>query len=685
MDDRTPTGAGNPDTASGDAPMLGLSGGTAAPQGDKGYQVLARKYRPDCFADLIGQEALVRTLTNAIATNRLAHAYILTGVRGVGKTTTARILARCLNYEAESGDTGPTANPEKEGIHCTAIAQSRHVDVIEMDAASRTGIDDIREIIEGSRYKPASARYKIYIIDEVHMLSKAAFNGLLKTLEEPPAHVIFIFATTEIRKVPITVLSRCQRFNLRRVGVAELSTHLAGIAESENASVSAEALAIIARAAEGSVRDALSLLDQAIAQGDGTVGPTEIRDMMGLADRARIFDLFAAVMGGDMPGALNELQSQYAAGADPLIVLTDLLELSHWLTRIKLVPAATDDAGLPEAERSRGRELAEKLSMPELTRAWQILLKGLGEAREAPDSLSAVEMVLIRLGYAASLPTPGDIVRQLSATPTPQPSGAAASAGSPPKAATQASSQPSATATTTGGGMPSQAGAAANRPMAQQTMPDQPAPAQARGSAGITMHAQQAPLQATAIAPQSALAPADTDIMHTRTQPDPAQPAPVSFHPPKAAGAADAGENHAAYTPASLRELVALATRHRAIKLKTALMQDMHLVHFEPGRIEFRPTETASPKLAAELGDALQKWTGTRWIVSVGNATGAPTLAEQEAEAAAKRRDAALRDPLVQQVLETFPGAEIIAVRDQQAPGLPEAPLAPTSSRGETE
>ena len=652
MDDRSPTGSGNPDTATGDAPMLGLTGGTAAPQADKGYQVLARKYRPDCFADLIGQEALVRTLTNAIATSRLAHAYILTGVRGVGKTTTARILARCLNYETESGDAGPTANPGKEGIHCAAIAQSRHVDVIEMDAASRTGIDDIREIIEGARYKPASARYKIYIIDEVHMLSKAAFNGLLKTLEEPPAHVIFIFATTEIRKVPVTVLSRCQRFNLRRVGVAELSTHLAGIAEKENASISADALAIIARAAEGSVRDALSLLDQAIAQGDGTVGAAEIRDMMGLADRSRIFDLFAAVMGGDMPAALNELQGQYAAGADPLIVLTDLLELSHWLTRIKLVPAAADDAGLPEAERSHGRELAEKLSMAELTRAWQILLKGLGEAREAPDSLSAVEMVLIRLGYAASLPTPGEIVRQLSATGAPQTTGATASSGSaPPPAA------------------PSQSRAAGlERPVAQPPVADQPAPARARGETGITA---QATMQAAAIAPQPTLAPADTEFA----------PLPTTAPAP----AAESADADAAYIPANFRDLVALATRHRAIKLKTALMQDMHLVHFEPGRIEFRPADTASPKLAAELGEALKNWTGTRWIVSVGNAAGAPTLAEQEAEAAASRRDAALRDPLVQQVLETFPGAEILAVRDQPAPAGHKDPLTPISSRGETE
>ncbi len=649
MDDRNPTGSGSPDAASGDAPMLGLTGGTATGD-DTGYQVLARKYRPNSFTDLIGQEALVRTLTNAIATNRLAHAYILTGVRGVGKTTTARILARCLNYATESGDAGPTANPEREGIHCTAIAQSRHVDVIEMDAASRTGIDDIREIIEGARYKPASARYKIYIIDEVHMLSKAAFNGLLKTLEEPPAHVIFIFATTEIRKVPVTVLSRCQRFNLRRVGVAELSAHLAGIAEKEKADVSAEALSIIARAAEGSVRDALSLLDQAIAQGDGTVGADEIRDMMGLADRSRIFDLFAAVMGGDMPVALNQLQSQYAAGADPLIVLTDLLELSHWLTRIKLVPASADDATLPEAERSRGRELAEKLAMPELTRAWQILLKGLGEARDAPDSLSAVEMVLIRLGYAASLPTPGDLVRQLTATGT-QP--AAPASGSPAPATTSNNA--------TGG-------ATTHYSAAEHPAPA-PAPPAAAAAAGYETGGK---AQATALAPQAALAPAEAVIA----------PAPAT----RPAAPIESADIDAGNIPASFRELVALATRHRAIKLKTALMQDVHLVQFEPGRIEFRPSDTASPKLAAELGEALQAWTGTRWIVSVVNSAGAPTLAQQEAEAAAQRRDEAMHDPLVRQVLESFPGAEIIAVRDQpvrerQAP----SPQPPISSRGETE
>lgn len=657
MDDRNPTGSGSPDAASGDAPMLGLTG-SAATGGDRDYQVLARKYRPDRFADLIGQEALVRTLTNAIATNRLAHAYILTGVRGVGKTTTARILARCLNYATEAGDAGPTANPEGEGIHCTAIAQSRHVDVIEMDAASRTGIDDIREIIEGARYKPASARYKIYIIDEVHMLSKAAFNGLLKTLEEPPAHVIFIFATTEIRKVPVTVLSRCQRFNLRRVGVEELATHLAGIAEKEQASVSAEALSIIARAAEGSVRDALSLLDQAIAQGDGTVGAAEIRDMMGLADRSRIFDLFAAVMGGDMPGALNELQSQYRAGADPVVVLTDLLELSHWLTRIKLVPASADDAGLPEAERSRGRELSEKLSMPELTRAWQILLKGLGEAREAPDSLSAVEMVLIRLGYAASLPTPGDLVRQLTATGAQQAIGTAAPAsGSPGPATTSAASRDS-----------------ANKATTQYSVAEQPAPAPTSTPAPPAPAGYETggPARATAMAQQAALAPAEAEIA-----PVPAtRPAPTT----------ESANIDAGYAPANFRELVALATRHRAIKLKTALMQDVHLVQFEPGRIEFRPADTASPKLAAELGEALQAWTGTRWIVSVVNSAGAPTLAQQEAEAAAQRRDEAMHDPLVRQVLETFPGAEILAVRDQSVSDKQNhSPQPPISSRGETE
>ncbi len=401
---------------------------------DSPYRVLARKYRPTDFSDLIGQEALVRTVTNAIRTGRLAHAFLLTGMRGVGKTSTARILARALNCTGAEGGDGPTAEPCGTCEHCTAIAEDRHVDVIEMDAASRTGVDDIRELIDGVRYRPTSARYKVYIIDEVHMLSKNAFNALLKTLEEPPLHVKFIFATTEVRRLPVTVLSRCQRFDLRRVDAATLAAHFEAVAAKENAEIEGAAIRLIARAADGSVRDGLSLLDQAIAHGAGAVGEAEVRDMLGLADRERVFELFAAVMKGETAIALDLLDEQYRVGADPIMLLQDMLELTHWLTRVKLVPAVADEPGIPEIERRLGREMTAELAMPELTRAWQMLLKGLSEARAAPHALMAVEMALVRLAYAADLPSPADALRALeggSAKPPPA-EVAAPSTPSPP-------------------------------------------------------------------------------------------------------------------------------------------------------------------------------------------------------------------------------------------------------------
>ena len=379
------------------------------------YQVLARKYRPARFADLIGQDAAVRTLTNAIQSGRMAQAFVLTGVRGIGKTTTARIIARALNCTGPDGTGGPTPEPCGVCDNCVAIAEDRHVDVLEMDAASRTGIDDIRELIEGVRYRPVQARRKVYIIDEVHMLSRQAFNGLLKTLEEPPEHVVFIFATTEARKIPVTVLSRCQRFDLRRLDRDELASHFARIAEAEGIAIDGEALAMIARAADGSVRDGLSLLDQAIAlqggHGDGegsgaAVGAESVRAMLGLADRAQVFDLLEAVLRGHAPEALEILAALYESGADPAVVLQDLLEASHLVTRGKLVPETFEGAGVPETERVRGRALAEALSLPDLARAWQVLLKGLGEARAAPVPLQAAEMVLIRLAHASQLPNP---------------------------------------------------------------------------------------------------------------------------------------------------------------------------------------------------------------------------------------------------------------------------------------
>ncbi len=383
------------------------------------YQVLARKYRPQTFADLIGQEAMVRTLKNAFAADRIAHAFVLTGVRGVGKTTTARIVAKGLNCIGPEGNGGPTTEPCGLCDPCRAIAEGRHVDVLEMDAASRTGVGDIREIIDSVHYRAASARYKIYIIDEVHMLSTNAFNALLKTLEEPPAHVKFLFATTEIRKVPVTVLSRCQRFDLKRIEPEVMIAHLAKVAEAEQARLAPDALALIARAAEGSVRDAMSLMDQAIAHGAGETTALQVRAMLGLADRGRTLDLFDMVMRGDAAAALGEIAAQYADGADPMAVLRDLAEITHWISVVKITPAAADDPTTPPEERDRGRDMASRLPMRALSRAWQMLIRAIEEVAQAPNAMMAAEMAIIRLTHVADLPDPETLIRKLQGMTPP--------------------------------------------------------------------------------------------------------------------------------------------------------------------------------------------------------------------------------------------------------------------------
>ena len=418
---------------------------------NQSYQVLARKYRPETFADLVGQDAMVRTLKNAFAADRIAQAFIMTGIRGTGKTTTARIIAKGMNCIGPDGQGGPTTDPCGVCEHCSAIIEGRHVDVMEMDAASRTGVDDIREIIDSVHYRAASARYKIYIIDEVHMLSTNAFNALLKTLEEPPAHVKFIFATTEIRKVPVTVLSRCQRFDLRRIEPEVMIALMRKIASAESAEITDDALALITRAAEGSARDATSLLDQAISHGAGETTADQVRAMLGLADRGRVLDLFEAIMRGDASAALAELGAQYSDGADPMAIMRDLAEITHWISVVKITPDAADDPTVSPDERARGATLSEQLAMRVLTRMWQMLLKALDEVAQAPNSMMAAEMAIIRLTHVADLPSPEELVKKLqnSSPPPVPPSGG--TSGTRAGSITNAQSNTAVTTAPTGG------------------------------------------------------------------------------------------------------------------------------------------------------------------------------------------------------------------------------------------
>ncbi|WP_446680268.1 DNA polymerase III subunit gamma/tau [Aureimonas pseudogalii] len=595
------------------------------------YRVLARKYRPRSFDDLIGQEPMVRTLTNAFESGRIAQAWMLTGVRGVGKTTTARILARALNYETATIHQ-PRIHMIEPGVHDVAIMEGRHVDVVEMDAASHTGIDDIREIIAQVRYRPVSARYKVYIIDEVHMLSTQAFNGLLKTLEEPPEHVKFVFATTEIRKVPITVLSRCQRFDLRRVDPAVMIAHLRRVLSAEAVEAEDDALRIIARASEGSVRDALSLTDQAIAHGAGAVSTQTVRDMLGLADRARVVDLFELLMRGDGAGALRELNAQYQAGADPVVVLTDLADFAHLVTSLRFVPETAGDASLSPDEVERGRDFAARLSVRTLSEVWQMLLKAIEEARVAASPKQATEMALIRIAYAADLPAPDDLLRLLQAGTLP--ALPAAPPGSAPNGEPVRGASPSLPSSGSGHG----AGPAHGDVDARAA----PGPAAPPAGPGATM-------QLRTVAGTGGGLSLGARMQAASVQPAPARPAA-----PDAAATAK--------LPTSLRDLEALAAEKRDSRMKAWIRRYLRLARIEPGRLEMQPADGAPVTFAGDLAKRLHDWTGLRWVVTVVEGGGL-TLEAEDAARRAQLIAEAEADPDVAAILALMPGASVREVR----------------------
>ncbi len=591
----------------GDAPAAPPS---AAPPGAlaKPYVVLARKYRPQAFPDLIGQDAMVTTLRHAFASGRIAQGYMLTGVRGVGKTTTARILARGLNYEIDGQKSGPTVDMPVLGRHCADIIASRHPDVVEMDAASNTGIENIREIIESARYKPIVARMKVFIIDEVHMLSKSAFNALLKTLEEPPEHVKFIFATTEIRKVPVTVLSRCQRFDLRRVDVPVLAAHFKGIVAKEGAIADDEAIALIARAAEGSVRDGLSILDQAIALSLGKPGSSvtaaQVRDMLGLADRGRIFDLLDQIVSGAVAPALSALAALNRDGAEPAQVLADLAEAVHQTARVKVVGADAASEALSGEEKRRAQALANDLSVPLLSRLWQMLLKGHEEAAKAGDPLAATEMVLIRIAHTADLPAPDELIRAL------------------------------------GGDRPERRS---------------PSSAASPGRSPVT-----GPLNALEQAPERP--EADSPGFEAR---DDAFADELSMDE----GVFDGETVEAAPLPAaqltSFADVVALAGRHREAKLRVDLEDSVSLVKFDAvaGAIDLFLLPGAPTALPNDLREKLKRWTGRNWVVILSKKAGEPTLGAVRREREKRERSILESHPTVQALLAEFPGATISAIR----------------------
>ncbi|HMN38669.1 MAG TPA: DNA polymerase III subunit gamma/tau [Hyphomicrobium sp.] len=587
----------------------------------KPYVVLARKYRPQTFDDLIGQDALVKTLKNAFAAGRIAQGYMLTGVRGIGKTTTARILARALNYEAPGIDR-PTIDMPVLGKHCAEIMEGRHPDVLEMDAASNTGVDNMREIIESAQYAPLLARTRVFIIDEVHMLSKSAFNALLKTLEEPPGHVKFIFATTEIRKVPVTVLSRCQRFDLRRVEQPVLCAHFKKIVANEGASADDDALGLIARAAEGSVRDGLSILDQAIAMGEGHVTAPSVRAMLGLADRWRIFDLAESLFKGDAAATLSGLKALYQDGAEPTQIICDLAEAVHIVARIKAVGAEPSGEGLSHEEKARGSALAERLSMAYLARAWQMLLKGIDETQRAPIPYAAAEMLLIRLAYTADLPTPDDLITRLGG------GGSLTGHASAPKPEPRDERGP---LNQGAAGI----AAASTVPRSQdEGSPRREDAAEGEFSAGLGAEAETGEF---------------TDLGEPLEDEPPAPLVQPAMLP----------------DPRTFAQVVALAGGKRDMMLKVHLEDNVSLVKFDAatGSIDLHLLPGAPAELANDLREKLNMWTGRRWMVMLSKTAGAPAIGEVRRQREAAELAAIRSHPAVQALLDAFPQAKIADVR----------------------
>ena len=587
-----------------------------------GYRVLARKYRPDRFSELIGQEALVRTLGNALSLGRLAHAFVLTGVRGVGKTSTARLLARGLNCIGPDGTGDATLEPCGKCEPCVAIAASRHVDVLEVDAASHTGVDDARDIIEGVGYRPVSARYKIYIIDEVHMMSKSAFNALLKTLEEPPDNVKFIFATTEIRKVPVTILSRCQRFDLRRVDSDVLAAHLASICTHESINADPEALSVISRAAEGSVRDALSLLDQAAAMTADQISADNIAAMLGRPGRTGSIAMLDAAMSGDAAGALDALASAHTNGAEPEMAIADLMDLIH---RASLIAAGGSADSLLETERAPVTALAD-MGIARLGRAWQMLLKGHAEITTAPQPMAAAEMLLIRLAHLANMPTPADIIGKLGRGEDAAPTAAAKPASTP---AAESPAPENA----------DQVGAPSDTP---------PPPAGMSAAAGNAVMAQAEPRAE----------PAPDMLPEDRTPHfDAGQMADSSAPPP-----ADlTGNTDISLT--SLHDVATLAETHDEALLAARIRTFVQPVRLQPNLLEIALADGAPDTLAGDIARNLSQWTGQRWMVSLAEGKGGQTIAEERSAARDAQKDEIAATPTVQAVMNVFPGAKIEDIR----------------------